>query len=170
SPERYLSDFSNLFRSATEAGIDIEFNVLFGIPGETKASLQETEVGIQKTLNQYPNATVNLNLYRLFPETESYFEAQKNKYGSRVLIPAWWKKGIIPEITATVQPSEDLHAKYLIEFFERFYKSDAAYRRRGSFASAQEILDSGWLTPEQMLDMARDKRVSFLNKLLKSSQ
>ena len=170
SPERYLSDFSNLVQSATKAGIDIEFNILFGIPGETKTTLEETEVGIQKTLYQYPTATVNLNLYRLFPETESYFEAGKNKYGSRVLIPSWWEKGIIPEITATVQPSEDLPATYLINFFERIYKTDAAYKRRGSFTNAQEILDSGWLTTEHILDMAIDKRVSFLNKLLNSSQ
>jgi radical SAM superfamily enzyme YgiQ (UPF0313 family) len=163
TPEKYLSDFKNLMQSANAAGIDIEFNILFGIPGETRATLEETEKGIQSALDQYPNSTVNLNLYRLFPETASYIEATMTKYGSKVLIPDWWEKGIVPEITATVQPSEDLNASQLIKFFERMYSSDAAYRRRGSFEKAQEILDSGWLTHKQLPEIAAEKRLAFTN-------
>lgn len=163
-PMQYLGAFRKILEKANQEGIDVEFNILFGAPGETRETLAETRRGIEATVKEFPTSSVNLNLFRLFPESQSYVEAGK-LYGSEILIPNWWLTGIIPEITVTVKPSTNLLPDDLIGFYEQMYSTDVCYRRRGSLMNSEKWLREGQIPVDALRPWAEEKRETFLSKL-----
>jgi radical SAM superfamily enzyme YgiQ (UPF0313 family) len=161
NPDRYLARFREVIHKADAAGIEIEFNILFGAPGETRETLRETETGVLETLSTYPKSSVNLNLYRLFPETTAYSSAYRREWGSDVLIPDWWLVGVLPELTVTVLPSDQLGPQELLEFFTRMYESDACFRRRGDGQLAARCIDVGGFSTEDLAVIANGSRKAF---------
>ena len=159
-PAQYIDQFDRDVNAAMRAGVAVEYNILFGAPGETRYSLDETRRGIERMKASYPAATLNLNLFRLLPDTRSFRDVGL-KHGSKILVPRWWEKGIIPEITVTVLPSHDISPSDLLEFYEDLYCDDACYRRRGSHPEAAALIAKGALTQQDMARLARKNRLAF---------
>ena len=159
-PAEYLLRFQDDLRTATQCDLSVEYNILFGAPGETRETLSETRRGIERTKESYPEATLNLNLFRLFPDTKSHDEVGK-KYGSRILVPRWWEKGVIPEITLTVLPSAEISTDELLRFYEDLYSDDNCYRRRGTHPGFWEYVTKGILTKRDMVMISHRNRYAF---------
>jgi len=164
NPQRYLSAFNDVMAKAAAADIDVEFNILFGAPGETAETLAETEAGIEETLGRYPRSSVNLNLYRLFPETTAFSSAYRREWGSDVLFPDWWLSGVVPEVTATVRSSDTLPPGELLKFFGRMYESDVCFRGRGDAALASQGIARGGFSVAELKQVASTSRDAFLRK------
>lgn len=164
-PERYLRQFQDLVEECERNEIDVEFNIVFGAPGETRRTLAETAAGIEEVLSKHRNCSLNLNLYRLFPQTGAFDSARDGHYGSGILVPEWWKKGVVPEITVTVRPSHDLTVEEVLGFYSRMYSSDICYRRRGSMSKARDYLASDGLTALDLSEIATSNRIAYAQKM-----
>lgn len=141
-PEIYLSQFDMDLAHADAHNILVEFNVLFGHPGETQDSLECNRRGIADTRTRCPDVSVNLNLFRPLPDTQSLIQGASDPGGS-MLVRDWWTKPILPGTTVIVQPSDSVSPEDLLAFYGEMYGTDACYRRRGVSDFLQAFFDMG---------------------------
>ena len=141
-PVHYLARFRQDIDNFGKLGIQLEANILFGFPGESRRTLQETRNGIAEMKAVLSHPSLNLNLYRPFIDTQDLV-GNADAPESRLLIRDWWDKGVAPGVTILVEPGPDLPASELVHFFEEMYADDACYQRRGVTADMDSLFREG---------------------------
>ena len=139
TPAEYLRSFDDDLRACAASGILMEVNVLFGHPGETRATLDESRRGLAAAIAARPDLSLNLNLFRPLPGTESF----PDEDAERLLVPEWWKAGALAGTAVLVQPSDALEPQELVEFYAELYSDGRGYERRGLGADLLRCFDAG---------------------------
>jgi radical SAM superfamily enzyme YgiQ (UPF0313 family) len=144
-PDRYLRHFRVDLDACDQEGIAVEANVLFGHPGETRATLAETRAGVAWMAREHPRTSINLNLFRPLPDTESMIPSPDE--GCELLLDGWWRKGVVPGATVLVKPSGDLEPADLLRFYADLYADGRCYERRGVSADLARFFEEGEVPP-----------------------
>jgi radical SAM superfamily enzyme YgiQ (UPF0313 family) len=147
-PKRYLERFRADLEACEREGIAVEANVLFGHPGETQATLAETRAGLRWLARRHPRTSLNLNLFRPLPDTESSVASPEE--GCELLLEGWWKRGVVAGATVLVRPSAELEPAELLRFYGELYVDGRCYERRGVSAELTRWFEEGGIPPEAM--------------------
>jgi len=158
-PAQYLARFRRDMDSFASTGIQLEANILFGFPGETERTLQETRNGIASMKALLPHPSLNLNLYRPFIDTQDLV-GNADAPDSRLLIRDWWEKGVTPGVTVIVEPSAELSAEGLVDFFREMYEDDACYQRRGVTTDMEALFLKGNVDVDALMESGGRSRAS----------
>ena len=128
NPSTYIKKYNEIL----EKHIELEYlamnNVIFGHPGETKTTLEESFNGLRKIKNKDYKDDIQLSLryYHHFPGSHVYnnIDHYKKKYGTKVCLQFWWKdEDLLHFGPYMVRPSSDLSLCELIEMFTKNYEN-----------------------------------------------
>ena len=127
NPSTYIKKYNEIL----EKHIELEYlamnNVIFGHPGETRTSLEESFNGLRKIKNKDYKDVIQFSLryYHHFPGSHVYnniIHYEKN-YGTKVCFPFWWKdEDLLHFGPYMVRPSSDLSLCELIKVFTKNYE------------------------------------------------
>ena len=127
NPSTYIKKFNDIL----EKHIKLEYlamnNVIFGHPGETKASLEESFNGLKEIKKKDFKDVIQFSLryYHHFPGSNVYnnINFYKKKYGTKLCFPFWWKDEKLLQFGPyIVRPSSDLSLCELIKLFTENYE------------------------------------------------
>lgn len=110
-PDKYLKNMKNIANKLDENEIYFVLNLLFGHPGETEKTLQETYNYLKDLVKNKQFLIPSYSKYMLYPGTEIYSNMgkYKNLYGTDFLIKKWWVKKINQmRASKLVNPSKEL--------------------------------------------------------------
>jgi len=126
NPSTYIKKYNEIL----EKHIELEYlamnNVIFGHPGETKTTLEESFNGLRKIKNKDYKDVIQFSLryYHHFSGSNVYnnIDHYEKRYGTKVCFPFWWKDEYLLHFGPyMVRPSKDLSLCELINFFTNNY-------------------------------------------------
>jgi len=112
-PRRALDQVLDLLRYANAKGVPAEVDLVFGQPGETRATAAETLDTLEELAGSFPNTSLQLAArpwaYVPFGDAETDVESPARRFGTRIVHPEWWKEET-PSFAAAhaVVPSAEL--------------------------------------------------------------
>ena len=112
-PTRYVEHALDIARYANAKGLPGELRVVFGQPGETRATAAETLDRLEELVDSLPNASLarRATSWAYFPDGAPGVsaEAAASRFGAVIAHPEWWKETVSSREAATaVVPSRDL--------------------------------------------------------------
>lgn len=110
-PDKYLENMKNIANKLDENEIYYVLNLLFGHPGETYKTFQETYNFLKDLVRNKQFIIPSYSKYMLYTGTEIYSKMSKyeNLYGTEFLIKKWWVKKINQmRASKLVNPSKEL--------------------------------------------------------------
>lgn len=126
NPSSYIKKYNEIL----EKHIELEYlamnNVIFGHPGETKASLEDSFNGLKGIQKKDSKDVIQFSLryYHHFPGSHVYnnIDYYEKKYGTKVCLPFWWEdEDLLQFGPYMVRPSADLSLCDLIKTFTKNY-------------------------------------------------
>jgi radical SAM superfamily enzyme YgiQ (UPF0313 family) len=92
NPHHYLDHFRKIMLWSKELKYPSVINILFNHPGETFATMQESQQFLLEILHLNPNAWDNSMIYRHYPGSEIFnnSEVYTQKHGTRFFGGKWW--------------------------------------------------------------------------------
>jgi radical SAM superfamily enzyme YgiQ (UPF0313 family) len=111
NPKTYLSAFSSNITSLDKAGIYVICNILFGHPGETENSMNQTMDYIENISQKVQNMIPSVSKYMLIPGSEIYSCQSRyiNDYHAKFHYPHYWT---IPKCYALSSSMVDPSSKF----------------------------------------------------------
>jgi len=112
-PVRYVEHALDLLRYVNAKGILTDVELVFNRPGETRASAAETVDALRGLIDELPTTTLRLVaaawVYVPFADPDTDLLLPRERFGTRILHPEWWREGISSERAAkAVVASHDL--------------------------------------------------------------
>jgi len=112
-PSKYVEHALDIARYANAKGVPGDLNVVFGQPGETRATAAETIERLEELMDGLPNASLALRAksWAYFPDGAPGVsaEAAAERFGAQIVHPEWWKEAApYGEAAMAVVPSRDL--------------------------------------------------------------
>lgn len=92
NPRFYLDHFRKIMRWSNELRYPSVVNILFNHPGETFATMAESQQFLLEILHMNSNVMDNASMYRHFPSSEifNHSEVYGQKYGTQFFGGKWW--------------------------------------------------------------------------------
>jgi len=112
-PRQTLERILDLIRYANAKGVPAELDLVFGQPGETRATAAETLDTLEELIGSFPNTSLRpvarAWAYVPFGDVETDVKAPARRFGTAIVHPEWWKDDV-PSFAAAhaVVPSADL--------------------------------------------------------------
>lgn len=112
-PAAHVEQTLDVLRYINAKGLLTDVELVFNRPGETRASAAETIAALQSLVDELPTTTLRLVaaawVYVPFADSATDIELPRERFGTRILHPEWWREGIPSERAAkAVVASDDL--------------------------------------------------------------
>jgi hypothetical protein len=136
-PEKHVRHTLDLLEYVNAKGLSATVELVFNRPGETRATAEETLDALEAFVQRLPNTSLRSIgtswVYVPYGEPAAEIDAPRERYGTVILHPEWWREGIGAEraAKAVIASSElaDLEA------------GDESYWRPRFDAIAQKLVD-----------------------------
>ena len=103
-PLQYVEKALDLLRYANAKGIPGDVRFVFNQPGETRQTAGETLDRIEEFVESVPNSALRLTAsswaYAPYGDIAADIEIPRERYGTRIMHPEWWREGIPSERVA----------------------------------------------------------------------
>lgn len=110
-PYKYLEKMKVISKKLDENEIYHTINILYGHPGETYQTINETNDYLVKLFKNKHFILPNYSIYEHYPGTEIYSNMSKyeNLYGTQFLLKKWWNTKKNPKMASRlIKPSNEL--------------------------------------------------------------
>ena len=112
-PARYVEHALDLLRYVNAKGLLTDVELVFNRPGETRDTAAETVAALRALVDELPTTTLRLIaaawVYVPFADPVTDIELPRERFGTQILHPEWWREGISSERAAkAVVASHDL--------------------------------------------------------------
>jgi len=168
-PEQYIQSFLDTDAHMNRHKVAHLIYMLINYPGETSTSLAETLAFWTRYYQERPGTygMVSVNTFAFFPGNDLYnnFADYEAKYGTRVMIPEWWKlpRGPHSKLATEIIPSSEMVEARKVGYYEFVTKSINQMVRGTAQGEAVEVFEdifrpqpSLWVSGMSYFD---DKRV-----------
>lgn len=112
-PSRHVEHALDLLGYVNAKGLVAHADFVFNRPGETRGTARETLDVLESFVDEVPNTSVRLSasswVYVPFADVAAEVDGPRERYGTVILHPEWWREGIASERAAkAVVASRDL--------------------------------------------------------------
>ncbi|MBU7017044.1 MAG: cobalamin B12-binding domain-containing protein [Theionarchaea archaeon] len=155
-PKKYIGSVFNSVEETKKAGIQPALFFLFGLPGETPETLQETVDTIRKlpTIDD-EDFHIGPSLAHPYPSTlldeQIHDPAFVAEYGVKILDENDWEKCYIPRLTMLFDPSRTLSAVQMADFYLKLVHGDLGIpvieKRLQAFKDVRNLSDKNEISP-----------------------
>ncbi|TFF99164.1 MAG: B12-binding domain-containing radical SAM protein [Promethearchaeota archaeon] len=127
NPIAYVDKYKRIIKKHVELDYVAMSNVIFGHPGETKESYEESFKGLKRIKKEDKNDIIQFSLryFHYFPGNFVFNNIQHymKTYGTKIFYPYWWKdESLLHYGPYMVNSSRDLNIYQLIENFSEDYE------------------------------------------------
>ncbi|GEM_PF-771883 len=103
-PEKHVRHTLDLLEYINAKGLSGTVELVFNRPGETRATAEETLDALEAFEQRLPNTSLRLIgtswVYVPYAEPAAEIDAPRERYGTVILHPEWWREGISAERAA----------------------------------------------------------------------
>lgn len=103
-PEKHVRHTLDLLQYVNARGLSATVELVFNRPGETRATAQETLDALETLVERLPNTSLRVIgaswVYVPYAESAAEIDAPRERYGTVILHPEWWREGIVAERVA----------------------------------------------------------------------
>ncbi len=163
NPHEYINSVFDTVEKTLERDMHAALLFIFGMPGETPSTIEETLNSIRKLSIENRNLHLKLGLPVILRGTDLDEQTHDpqfiEKYGVRILDENDWEKAYIPRYTQLFDPSRELSASEMTDIYMNFtYGTGGLTASFGKQVEAYEtikaILNKNEISPEDLARMS----------------
>jgi radical SAM superfamily enzyme YgiQ (UPF0313 family) len=103
-PLKHVEETLDLLAYVNAKGLLADVDFVFNQPGETRKSAAETLDRLERFVEELPNTSLTVNAYSWvyvpYADIDTEIDVPRERYGTRILHPEWWREGIPSERAA----------------------------------------------------------------------
>ncbi len=164
NPEKYVHSVFETVEKTLKSGIHTALIFIFGMPGETPATVEETLHAIKKLPLENKDLHLKIGLPAILRGTALYNQVHDplfvKEHGVTILDEDEWEKAYFPRYTMLFDPSKELSASKMTEIFLETVKggyglSASFGKQLGPFKDIKAAVDRDEISPEELAQLGK---------------